>query len=179
MIITPLGVKAFLEREKLSGASELDWWQSIPTKNGVTVQAVPAQHFSGRGLLDRDSTLWCGYTIHTSKGVIYFAGDSGYHPSIFKEIGQKAGPVRVSLIPIGAYKPYWFMSAVHTSPEDAVKAHIDLKTQHSIGIHFGTFPLADESYDDPVRDLSNALAKHNVRESEFVTLERGEVKIFE
>lgn len=177
--ITPLGVKALLDAETITGATDLDWWQQADLKNAVSVTAVPAQHFSGRGFFDRDATLWCGYTIKTSKGVLYFAGDTGYNDKLFKDIGEKSGPIKISLLPIGAYKPYWFMSAVHTSPEDAVKAHIDLKTQHSIGIHFGTFPLADESYDDPVRDLSNALAKYNVRESEFVTLERGEVKIFQ
>ena len=71
------------------------------------------------------------------------------------------------------------MSAVHTSPEDAVKAHLDLKSQNSIGIHFGTFPLADEGYDDPVNDLRNALTKYNVRESDFTTLKQGDVKIYE
>ena len=177
--ITPLGVKALLDAEMIAGGTDLDWWQQTDLKNSVSVTAVPAQHFSGRGFFDRDATLWCGYTIKTSKGILYFAGDTGYNDRLFKEIAEKSGPIRISLLPIGAYKPYWFMSAVHTSPEDAVKAHIDLKTEHSIGIHFGTFPLADESYDDPIKDLNNALAKYNVRESDFVTLERGEVKIFE
>ena len=177
--ITPLGVKALLDDEKIAGATELDWWQQAELKNSVSVTAVPAQHFSGRGFFDRDATLWCGYTIKTSKGTLYFAGDTGYNENIFKEIGAKSGPIKIALIPIGAYKPYWFMSAVHTSPEDAVKIHLDLKSQNSIGIHFGTFPLADEGYDDPVKDLTAALAKYNIRESEFVSLERGEVKIYE
>jgi L-ascorbate metabolism protein UlaG (beta-lactamase superfamily) len=177
--ITPLGVKAFFDNEKITGATDLDWWQNISLSDAVSVQAVPAQHFSGRGILDRDATLWCGYVIKTSKGSIYFAGDSGYHESIFKEIGEKTGPLKVSLIPVGAYKPYWFMSPVHTSPEEAVKVHLDVKSQNSIGIHFGTFPLADEGYADPSRDLDIALEKHNVNKSEFVTLKQGEVKIFE
>ncbi len=177
--ITPLGVKALLDNEKIAGATDLDWWQQHAGKNGVTITCVPAQHFSGRGLLDRDATLWCGYTIKTSKGVIYFAGDTGYNQSIFTQIGEKAGSIKISLLPIGAYKPYWFMSAVHTSPEDAVKAHIDLKSQNSIGIHFGTFPLADEGYEDPVKDLGAALSKYNIREGDFTTLKQGEVKIFE
>jgi L-ascorbate metabolism protein UlaG (beta-lactamase superfamily) len=177
--ITPLGVKAFLDDEKISGATDLDWWQQTELKNSVSVTAVPAQHFSGRGFFDRDATLWCGYTIQTSKGVIYFAGDTGYNETMFKEIGDKSGPIKISLLPIGAYKPYWFMSPVHTSPEDAVKIHLDIKSQNSIGIHFGTFPLADEAYDDPVKDLRSALGKYNLKENEFVTLQHGEVKVFE
>jgi L-ascorbate metabolism protein UlaG (beta-lactamase superfamily) len=177
--ITPLGVKAFLQGEKIKGATDLDWWESQEIKNGIVVQAVPAQHFSGRGLLDRDGTLWCGYMLRTSKGVIYFAGDSGYNDHIFKEIAEKTAPIKISILPIGAYKPYWFMSAVHTSPEDAVKAHLDLKSQNSIASHFGTFPLADEGLEDPKRDLAIALSKYNVNEQEFVTLAEGEVKIFE
>jgi L-ascorbate metabolism protein UlaG (beta-lactamase superfamily) len=177
--ITPLGVKAFLENESITGVTDLDWWEKIQLPNALTVQAVPAQHFSGRGFLDRDATLWCGYVLKTSKGSIYFAGDTGYHPTMFKEIGEKTGAIKISLIPIGAYKPYWFMSPVHTSPEDAVKVHLDLKSQNSVGIHFGTFPLADEGYAEPVNDLTVALEKHNVDPTAFVTLKQGEVKVFE
>ncbi|HEY0652325.1 MAG TPA: MBL fold metallo-hydrolase [Chryseosolibacter sp.] len=177
--ITPLGVKALLENESITNVTDVDWWEAVPVSDSVTITAVPAQHFSGRGLFDRDATLWCGYMIKTSKGSIYFAGDTGYHPTLFKEIGQRSGPVRVSLVPIGAYKPYWFMSPVHTSPDDAVKVHLDLKSKQSIGIHFGTFPLADEGYNDPVNDLTSALKKHNVSPANFVTLKQGEVMIFE
>jgi L-ascorbate metabolism protein UlaG (beta-lactamase superfamily) len=177
--ITPLGVKALLDNESISNVTDLDWWERKQLTDSVTVQAVPAQHFSGRGLFDRDATLWCGYVIKTSKGSIYFAGDTGYHPTMFKEIGEKSGPIEISLLPIGAYKPYWFMSPVHTSPEDAVKAHLDIRSQNSIGIHFGTFPLADEGHDDPINDLKIALDKHNVGTDKFVTLKQGEVKIFE
>lgn len=177
--ITPLGVKALLENESISSVIDLDWWQQSNLSDSVSVTAVPAQHFSGRGFFDRDATLWCGYVIKTSKGSIYFAGDTGYHPTMFKEIGDRSGPIKISLVPIGAYKPYWFMSAVHTSPEDAVKVHLDLKSEQSIGIHFGTFPLADEGYTEPVKDLASALSKHKVSERSFITLKQGEVRIFE
>jgi L-ascorbate metabolism protein UlaG (beta-lactamase superfamily) len=176
--ITPLGVSAYLTGQQIAGVSELDWWQNEEVKNGIIIQAVPAQHFSGRGLFDRDATLWCGFTIKTSKGLIYFAGDSGYNENIFKEIAEKTGSIKISILPIGAYKPYWFMSAVHTSPEDAVKAHIDLKSRNSIASHFGTFPLADEGHDDPPKDLLVALKKGLEAET-FVALGQGEVKIFE
>lgn len=177
--ITPLGVKGLLDKESITNVTDLDWWQEFQLADSVRVTAVPAQHFSGRGFFDRDATLWCGYVIKTSKGSIYFAGDTGYHPTIFKDIGERFGPIKISLVPIGAYKPYWFMSPVHTSPEDAVKVHLDLKSQQSIGIHFGTFPLADEGYAEPVNDLASALSKYQVSQDAFLTLKQGEGRIFE
>lgn len=178
-IVTPLGVKAMLDNESIAGATDLDWWKEMPLSDSVKVQAVPAQHFSGRGMLDRDATLWCGYVLKTSKGNIYFAGDTGYNDKTFKEIGERTGPMKAALLPIGAYKPSWFMSPIHTSPEEAVKIHLDVSSQNSIGTHFGTFPLADEGMDEPVADLKKALSRYNVNEERFVALKEGEVKIIE
>lgn len=179
-IITPLGVKAFFDKESITGANDLDWWQEIKLNDSVSVQSVPAQHFSGRGMLDRDATLWCGYVIKTSRGNIYFAGDTGYNETTFKEIGERtSGGIKISLIPIGAYKPEWFMSPIHVSPEEAVKVHLDVRSQSSIGMHFGTFPLADEGYEDPIVDLNEALKKYNIPHEKFVVLKEGEVKIYE
>lgn len=178
-IITPLGVKEFLDRERISGAKDLDWWQEVNVSDRVSVQSVPAQHFSGRGIFDRDATLWCGYVLKTTKGNIYFAGDTGYNEKTFKEIGSRSGSIRVALIPIGAYKPEWFMSPIHVSPEEAVKIHLDVKAETSIGMHFGTFPLADDGYNDPINELHPALSKYNLNEDVFVTLKEGEVRIFE
>jgi L-ascorbate metabolism protein UlaG (beta-lactamase superfamily) len=178
-IVTPLGVKAFLDGESISGATDMDWWNELKLSDTVKVVSVPAQHFSGRGMLDRDATLWCGYVLQTSKGNIYFAGDTGYNENTFREIGEKFGRMKVSLLPIGAYKPEWFMSPIHVSPEQAVKIHLEVKSALSIGTHFGTFPLADEGAEDPVKDLKLALAKYNVNEERFVTLTEGDVRIVE
>jgi L-ascorbate metabolism protein UlaG (beta-lactamase superfamily) len=178
-IFTPLGVKSFLDKEKISGAMEMDWWQETQISETVKLLCVPAQHFSGRGTLDRDATLWCGYVIKTSKGNIYFAADTGYNEITFKEIGKKVGAIKAALLPIGAYKPDWFMSPIHVSPDEAVKIHLDVKSEKSIGMHFGTFPLADDSYDDPVNDLKMALAKNNLNEEQFIVLKEGEVHIIE
>jgi L-ascorbate metabolism protein UlaG (beta-lactamase superfamily) len=178
-IVTPLGVKTFLDTESIAGATDMDWWDELELSESIKVTAVPAQHFSGRGMLDRDSTLWCGYVLETSKGKIYFAGDTGYNDHTFKEIGKKMGTMKVSLLPIGAYKPEWFMSPIHVSPEQAVKIHLDVKSTLSIGTHFGTFSLADEGAEDPVNDLKIALAKYNVNEEQFIALKEGDVKIIE
>jgi L-ascorbate metabolism protein UlaG (beta-lactamase superfamily) len=145
----------------------------------LEIQAVPAQHFSGRGLLDRDATLWCGYVIKTSQGNIYYAGDTGYSDEVFKGIRKQCGPFRLSLLPIGAYQPTWFMSPIHTSPEEAVRIHLDVGAQNSIAMHFGTFPLADDGYNDPLKDLEAAIVKHDLKPDEFIAMREGEVQVFE
>jgi L-ascorbate metabolism protein UlaG (beta-lactamase superfamily) len=178
-IITPLGVKAFLDKKGISGSTDLDWWNQLSLSDTIKVQAVPALHFSGRGGLDRDATLWCGYILYTRFGKIYFAGDTGYHEQSFKEIGERIGAIRLSLLPIGAYKPSWFMSPIHTSPEEAVKIHLNIKSQQSIASHFGTFPLADEGRSEPVQELLQALKKYNLAENDFLALKEGEVYIAE
>lgn len=170
--IVPLGVGKFLEENGIVSHSELDWWTSVPLDGSISVEAVPAQHFSGRGMFDRDATLWCGYVIKTVLGSIYFAGDSGYNGSIFREIGARFHP-KVSIIPIGAYKPEWFMSPIHCSPAEAVQIHLDLGSSLSIASHFGTFPLADDGYEDPLNDLRLGLAERGVSEEAFIALKEG------
>lgn len=145
----------------------------------LKIQSVPAQHFSGRGMLDRDATLWCGYVLKSSYGNIYFAGDTGYNLKTFAEIGKKCNPIKVSILPIGAYKPGWFMSPIHTSPDEAVKIHLDTKSQVSIASHFGTFPLADDGFEDPVNDLHKALSDYEMKKDDFIVLKEGEARVFE
>ena len=178
-IITPLGVKAFLDQQYISGAIEADWWEEVALDKGVKIQPVPAQHFSGRGLLDRDATLWCGYVIKTSAGNIYFAGDTGYNEFTFKDIRTRCGPIKISILPIGAYKPGWLMSPIHVSPEESIKIHRDVESETSIAMHFGTFPLADDGYDDPRNDLTLAMTRYQVRPEEFLVMKEGEVRVFE
>jgi L-ascorbate metabolism protein UlaG (beta-lactamase superfamily) len=177
-IVTPLGVKKFLDENYIPDARQVDWWEEVEAGK-VKIQAVPAQHFSGRGMFDRDATLWCGYVIRTSAGNIYFAGDTGYNEGTFKEIGSKCAPLKLSFVPIGAYKPGWFMSPIHVSPEEAVKIHQDVGSPRSIAMHFGTFPLADDGSDDPVTDLRLAAEKYKITDESFLVLKEGEAVVFE
>ncbi|HEY9486795.1 MAG TPA: MBL fold metallo-hydrolase [Chryseosolibacter sp.] len=177
--VTPLGIMDYLNRNYINSATDIDWWQEIQFDDRIKIQSVPAQHFSGRGLSDRDATLWCGYVIKTREGNIYFAGDTGYNETTFKDIGSRCGPFKFSVLPIGAYKPGWFMSPIHVSPEESVRIHRDIGSPLSIAMHFGTFPLADDSADDPVKDLELAMAKHGVEPDEFVTFREGEARVFE
>lgn len=157
-ILLGLGNEALLEKKKIGHATALDWWRSVDLSPSLRVTSVPAKHFSGRSFFDRDATLWCGYVIEGPSGTIYFAGDTGYG-SHFKRIAERFGPIRLALLPIGAYLPRWFMSPVHISPEEAVRAHQDLGALTSVAIHFGTFALGDDGADQPIVDLRGALEK--------------------
>ena len=172
-VYCPLGVKAFLEQHGCQNVTEMDWRQSVVHNPGTTVHCVPAQHFSGRGLFDRNGTLWAGYVIENKAvGKLYFAGDSGYGPH-FAAIGEQFGPLQLALIPIGAYKPNWFMSPVHCNPAEAVRIHEDVRSEQSVAIHFGTFPLADDGETEPVDDLQKALADKSIPPDRFRALKAG------
>jgi L-ascorbate metabolism protein UlaG (beta-lactamase superfamily) len=156
----------------------MDWWDQAALTRApdraaaspsepVTLHFVPAQHFSGRGLTDRDATLWGGFVLEArSGGPIYFAGDTGMGPH-FAELYARFGPMRASLLPIGAYRPTWFMQGVHISPAQAVEAHLALASQWSLGVHFGTFRLADDGEHEPAAALAQARAAAGVAESAF------------
>lgn len=105
---------------------------------------------------------------------IYFAGDTAYCPSLFKTIGDLYGPFDLSLIPIGAYKPRWFMKDVHCNPTEAVQIHLDLKSKQSAAIHWGTFRLADDGDLEPALELGRARAAMGVSADSFFTMAHGE-----
>lgn len=146
-----LGNAAFLK-----GATDLDWWDSVALTDRVRLHCVPAQHFSSRGLTDRDANLWCGFVIETTRGPIYFAGDTGWGPH-FEMIRERFGPMRLALLPIGAFRPEWFMCSVHISPREAVRAAVALEAQVSIPMHYYTFDLGDDGQDEPVQVLRSCL----------------------
>jgi L-ascorbate metabolism protein UlaG (beta-lactamase superfamily) len=173
--VVPLGVRARFARKRITSPeqiSELDWWQTADMGNNMKITSVPARHFSGRSLRDRNKTLWCGYVVQSPSGAVYFAGDSGYG-SHFQEIKRRFPEIRLAFLPIGAYIPQWFMGPVHVSPADAVRAHAELGTATSIGIHFGTFRLADDGEDEPVNELRRALDARKPL-NPFFTLASGE-----
>ncbi|MBI1202415.1 MAG: MBL fold metallo-hydrolase [Rhodopseudomonas sp.] len=153
LIVTGLEVGAVVPAKPVV---ELDWWQSHRLGDGVTATYVPAQHFSARGLFDRNKRLWGGFVVETPAGAIYFAGDTGDGPHI-AAINRRFGPMTLSLLPIGAYLPRWFMAPVHMSPGEAVAASATLQSKVSLPIHFGTIRLADDAFDEPLRGLDEAL----------------------
>jgi len=170
-IFAGLGVRGFLARSGIPNAEELDWWEKAVVSD-VPLICVPSQHFSSRGIFDRNATLWCAWALEGSGGQVYFAGDTGYGPH-FREIGDRLGPVRLAVLPIGAYEPRWFMGPVHENPAEAVQALKDLRAATAVAIHFGTFQLTDEGIDQPLADLETALAKEGPR-PRFLALGFGE-----
>jgi L-ascorbate metabolism protein UlaG (beta-lactamase superfamily) len=155
-IITPLGNGLLMKRYELDRVTELDWWGSTPLANGVTVTLVPAQHFCARALSDRDANLWGGFVISGLSGNAYFAGDTGWGRH-FEQIASRFAPIRLAMLPIGAYLPRWFMKPVHIDPAEAVAAHRILNARTSVAMHFGTFHLGDDGMYQPVRDLQRAI----------------------
>jgi len=148
--VAGLKTKSFLADNGIQTAVDLDWWQSI-SAGQTKITFVPSQHWSARGLFDKREMLWGGFYIENSYK-IYFAGDTGYG-KFFKTIKEKLGAPDLSLIPIGAYEPRWFMKDAHLNPRDSLQAFQDLESKKMIGIHFGTFKLTDEGYVDPINTL--------------------------
>jgi L-ascorbate metabolism protein UlaG (beta-lactamase superfamily) len=149
LFLTPLKIgqtmaKWGIPQEKII---ELDWWQSH-TVGGIEYVLTPTQHFSGRGLTDRDSTLWGSWVIKAPTHNVFFSGDSGYFGG-FKEIGEKYGPFDFTMIETGAYNTLW--ADIHMFPEQSVQAHIDLKGKVMMPIHNSTFDLAMHDWTDPMQ----------------------------
>ncbi len=175
LIITTLGNKPFLAGENIDHVVELDWWESHEPRPGVKVTVTPAQHFAARGFGDRFKTLWGGFAVQTPAGKLWFAGDTGYFDG-FKVIGEKLGPFDLGLIPIGAYEPRWFMEPVHCTPAESLLIHREVRARHSIAMHFGCFPLADDDYAQPVADFHAAYPKSGLAPGEFVLPSVGETR---
>ncbi len=173
-VFCPLGVARMLRRAGFRRVREMDWWQQKPWQ-GTMVHCVPAQHFSARHPFDRNRTLWCGWMLETPSGNVYFAGDTGFAP-LFKAIAERFSPIRLALLPIGAYEPEWFMGPVHMTPEQAVEAQSMLGASVALAIHFGTFALADDGETDPVDRLQLALGDRAGAEP-FWVLEEGEGRL--
>jgi L-ascorbate metabolism protein UlaG (beta-lactamase superfamily) len=171
-VFCPLGVGLYLEKKGIGNITEMDWWDQVAFNADVSVLCTPAQHFSGRGMFDRDKTLWAGFALMTGSGNIYYSGDTGYG-NFFWEIAEKVAPLRLAFLPIGAFKPEWFMSPIHTSPADALKIHHEINSPVSIGMHFGTFPLADDGMDDPEQGLRSLMKEKGIPGDEFLVLEEG------
>jgi len=168
----PLGVGRWLAQRNIRDFVELDWWESTPL-GSMRIHAVPAQHFSGRTPFRRSETLWMGWVLETPAGNVFFAGDTGYAP-FFREIGDRFAPIRLSLIPIGAYRPRWFMGPMHVDPPEAVRIHMDLGSEKSIAMHWGTFRLADEPMGEPPVYLRKAMQEAGLEPDHFVLMRIGE-----
>ncbi len=157
--IVPLGVGAHLEKWGVDKTkiTELYWYENIKVDD-ITVICTPAQHFSGRGLTDKFRTLWSSWVID-GKHKIFFSGDSGYFDE-FKKIGEKYGPFDACMMECGQYDELW--DDIHMFPEQTAQAHIDLKGNMLIPIHWGGFTLTTHDWNDPIKRLSKICKQKNI-----------------
>lgn len=183
--VVPLGLKRWFNEQGITRVVELDWWQSHTLQGAtgpVEVVLTPVKHWSARSVRDgRMQSLWGGYAVFASNFHFYFAGDTGYSGD-FKRTRehfrsrQGAQGFDFAAIPIGAYEPRWFMRQQHVNPEEAVRIHQDVGARASLGVHWGTFILADEAPDQPPQDLAAARAQHGVKDDAFFVLAVGETR---
>lgn len=155
VVFCPLGVAPALRSLGFREIYENDWGQS-QAWGPFRVHCTRAQHFAARTPFDRNRTLWCGWLLEHEAGNLYFAGDTGFG-NFFADIREQFAPIRLALLPIGAYEPEWFMGPVHMTPDQAVEARRLLDAAAAVGIHYGTFALADDGFADPPARLRRAL----------------------
>lgn len=146
-MVVPKGLGAWFVRRGFSAVHELGWWEHVDLGD-ARVTFVPSQHWSQRGPLDRNESLWGGYVIEDGTTRVYHSGDTAYFEG-FTEIGRRAGRIDAAMLPIGAYEPRWFMRPQHMNPEDAVQAFRDLRADSFVAMHWGTFRLTDEPIGEP------------------------------
>jgi N-acyl-phosphatidylethanolamine-hydrolysing phospholipase D len=185
LYLVPLGLKSWLAPLGITRAVELDWWEghthAAADGRAVEFLLTPAQHWSGRSLSDRNQTLWGGWAVMGADFHWYFTGDTGYSRD-FTDVRQKlaghqtaaqGGGFDVALIAVGACLPRWFMKDQHVDLHEAVQIHLDLGAKRSVGVHWGTFALADDPLDQPIHELPAVRAAKAVAEEAFFLLPIG------
>jgi L-ascorbate metabolism protein UlaG (beta-lactamase superfamily) len=176
-VITPLGNDITMRAaDPAIRAEAFDWHDRVELGNGLDVTLVATRHWSARGLFDRNRALWASFVLETPAGKIYIVGDSGYGEGAhFRRVAEAHGPIRLALLPIGAYEPRWFMRDQHMNPEDAVKALQDCGAEAALAHHHGTFQLTDETIDAPAIALGEALDAAQIPRERFLALKPGQV----
>ncbi|MGR5175499.1 MBL fold metallo-hydrolase [Vibrio parahaemolyticus] len=156
----PLGVKSLMSKWGINdeAITELGWWNES-SLGEVSLAAVPSQHFSGRSLTDKNTTLWVSWVLFNDTHRIYFSGDSGYF-SGFRQIGDKYGPFDITLMENGAYNTLW--QTMHLFPKETVQAHIDLRGKYLVPIHNATFNLSTHAWFDPLEKIDAIASERNV-----------------
>jgi L-ascorbate metabolism protein UlaG (beta-lactamase superfamily) len=176
-VITPLGNDTIMRAyDSAIKAEAYEWNRRVDLGSNFAVTPVPSRHWSARGLFDRNKALWSAFMIETPNGKIYFVGDSGYGEGHhFKTARERHAPIKLAILPIGAYEPRWFMHDHHMNPEESVRAFQDCGAEFALAHHFGTFQLTDEAIDAPREALKAALGLANISPERFRAINPGQV----
>ncbi|MGC8926447.1 MAG: MBL fold metallo-hydrolase [Myxococcota bacterium] len=169
--LIPAGLDYYLSRHNVKNYIAFDWYESFKERE-LEFIFVPAQHWSQRGIFDRNRSLWGGWIIKSDLLSIYFAGDTGYF-NIFDKLKKMYGSFHLSILPIGAYAPRWFSYKNHMSPYDALRAFIELNAEKMLPVHWGAFRLGKESGSEPIRRLLSLWSKEKIEEERLIALPVG------
>ena len=178
-VLLPLKLGKYFTRNGYRDVNEMDWYDEIEINDELKVTLLPAVHWSKRGLNDTNKTLWGNFLIEYKDKKFFFACDTGVG-NIYKELGDKFGPIDLTLINIGAYNfypmmPYKDKSSYHANPEEALSIAKDLKSKKVIGMHWGTFVLSLEPImEPPVRFKDNA-EKYGFKKEDTIIFKIGEI----
>ena len=172
LFFVPLGIGAHLQAWGVPSAQvrDLEWWQEESLK-GVRIVSTPSRHYSGRSLGDQNATLWGSWSVIGPQHRFYVSGDTGFSDH-FRAIGERFGPFDLSFMKVGAYGPGAPWLDIHMSPEDAVRAHVDVRARRLFPVHWGTFNLAFHAWDEPIK---RTLAAARASEVEVLTPRIGEI----
>tara|TARA_B100001250_G_scaffold114011_1_gene96440 strand:- start:5982 stop:6911 length:930 start_codon:yes stop_codon:yes gene_type:complete len=173
LFLVPKGDKKLLLKSGINNVTEFIWWDDIKIKDSIFT-FTPVQHWSARGIRDRNRSLWGGWFVQFPEYSIYHAGDTGYS-SDFKETKKRLGSPDFAMIPIGGYNPRWFMSHHHVKPSESIQIAKDLGALRSFGMHWGTFILTDEDILEPPKLIFEELKKLNLPGGFFKTPKPGEL----
>jgi L-ascorbate metabolism protein UlaG (beta-lactamase superfamily) len=178
-IITPLGNDTIIKAAVAGAeATVIDWGGSVDLGGGLRVHAVPTQHWSARGALDRMHALWASFVIEAGGTTLYAIGDTGFGDgSTFRHVAQRFPQIDLALLPIGAYEPRFMMQNQHMNPEEAVIALELCGAKAALGHHWGTFQLTNEAIEHPREHLAAALAVKSVPPERFVAARPGMVRV--
>ncbi len=190
LFIVPKGVDAWMHKRGITRVTGMDWWdvrELPPTADGdhLRITMVPVAHWSARSPFDRFETLWGGYVVErvardaTVRWRFWFAGDTGYAPLFHDLIHARFPSFDFAAIPIGAYEPNRYLHAQHVTPAEAVRLHRELDVKQSLGIHWGTFALTTEPFDQPPKDLAVARDAAGLAPDAFVVFRHGETRVLQ
>jgi L-ascorbate metabolism protein UlaG (beta-lactamase superfamily) len=177
-LFVPAGLGRWFRRRSFTRVTELDWWECAEL-DGVRFDFVPAHHWSRRGFTDSCRSLWGGWVLTEPGGTrLYFAGDTGYG-RWFREIGRRYPGIDVAMLPIGAYAPRWMLKPVHTDPDEAVRACLDLGARRMATMHWATFLLSKEPVLEPLHRVHEAWDRTGRPKADLWDLAVGESRVLE